>query len=145
MWQFTITDSLRLAPFLAGPRASSLLLWWTTNSWAHSELPWTKSVPRKHTNSLPTSSGLLTRVSFPVITVRRPWQQTPLQRVPFCSLKSRCVGNHCNYRRCHICSRVFVYSAIPRTWVANRYLAATMFTQPLAGNGRLLPLRYSGF
>jgi hypothetical protein len=54
-WQLTITDCLRLAPFLAGPQASSFLLRWMKNSCSHLELPWTTSVSRKHTNSILTS------------------------------------------------------------------------------------------
>jgi hypothetical protein len=54
-WQLTITDFLPLAPFLAWPWASSLLLWRTKNSCSHLELPWTMYVSRKHTNSLLTS------------------------------------------------------------------------------------------
>jgi hypothetical protein len=78
----------------------------------------------------------------------------PPRRVLFCSLRSRCVGNNCNYRGNRICYRVFAYSPNLGTCVVNRYLAmvvfsdstaGTMFTQPLAGNGRLLWLWYSAF
>jgi hypothetical protein len=46
IWQLTIADCLRLAPFLTRTRASSLLLWRTKNSCPHRELPWTMSVSR---------------------------------------------------------------------------------------------------
>jgi hypothetical protein len=55
LWQLKITECLRLTPFLAGPRASSLLQLRMKNSCLHLELPWKMSVSRKHTNSLLTS------------------------------------------------------------------------------------------
>jgi hypothetical protein len=53
--QLAINDSLRLAPFLAGQRASSLPLWRMTNDeslFTHIELPWTTSVWRITRTSL---------------------------------------------------------------------------------------------
>jgi hypothetical protein len=44
IWQLTINDCLRLVPFLAGPRASSLLLWRTKDSCSRLEVPWTTFV-----------------------------------------------------------------------------------------------------
>jgi hypothetical protein len=72
----------------------------------------------------------------------------------FYSLRSRCVGNHCNCCGNHIYCSVCVYSVRLGTCVVSRYLvvavfshftAGTMFPQPLAGNGCLLRLRYSAF
>jgi hypothetical protein len=97
------------------------------------------------------TSKLWTHGSFLVITVRRPWQQTLPRRVLFCSLRSHCVENRCNYHGNHICCHVFFYSITLKTCLANHYLAmanftvGTMFTQLLAGNGDVLQLRYSGF
>jgi hypothetical protein len=60
----TYNHSLRLAPFLAGPRASFSLIWRTKNSSTRLELPWTTSVSRKHINSLLISEFWLLTSDF---------------------------------------------------------------------------------
>jgi hypothetical protein len=45
LWPLTISDCLRLAPFLIWPRTSSLPLWRMTN-YSNTELPWTTSAWR---------------------------------------------------------------------------------------------------
>jgi hypothetical protein len=69
-------------------------------------------------------------------------------------LKSPFVGNHCNLIclvNCYHWNACSVLCVGVGTHLANCYLAmgdftvGTVFTQPLAGNGRLRQLRYSGF
>jgi hypothetical protein len=71
-WQLTLTHCLRHAPFLARPRASSLLLWRMKNSCSHLELPWTMSVSRNDTNLLWLHSFWLSLSLMLRPTVKRP-------------------------------------------------------------------------
>jgi hypothetical protein len=77
LWQFTVNDCLRLAPFLPGLRVSSLLLWRTTNEVSFEiEHSWNELTSRRTECRLPS----------------------PIVCVFLCFI--RCHGNMCLANRC---------------------------------------------
>jgi hypothetical protein len=106
LWQLTLNDCRRLAPFLIGPWASSLPLWRMANHCSRIELPRTTSVWRNSLKNIglishcPECMNQLTFITATRTEYKSPCRTVNCPRYSVCCHRNifviiRCRGNRC--------------------------------------------------